>query len=69
MSFFECRAPACAASSGSVDLIVRPSRKDLGEFSVARALSADRIEQAKRDWKDGRFAMVDGDEEFIPLPD
>jgi redox-sensitive bicupin YhaK (pirin superfamily) len=38
MSYFDCRAPECSASTGSVDLIVRPSRKDLGEFSVARAL-------------------------------
>ncbi len=30
----------------------------------------DRIEQAKADWKAGRFAKVPGDsEEFIPLPD
>jgi redox-sensitive bicupin YhaK (pirin superfamily) len=29
-----------------------------------------RIEQAKRDWKEGRFPTVPGDdEEFIPLPD
>jgi hypothetical protein len=28
-----------------------------------------RIEQARRDWKDGRFPKVPGDmEEFIPLP-
>jgi redox-sensitive bicupin YhaK (pirin superfamily) len=28
-----------------------------------------RIEQAKRDWKEGRFAKVPGDEvEFVPLP-
>jgi hypothetical protein len=27
-----------------------------------------RIEQAKDDWLNGRFAMVDGDPEFIPLP-
>lgn len=40
MSFFDCAAPRCAATSGAVDLIVRPSRKDLGEFSVARALPA-----------------------------
>jgi len=40
MSFFECAVPACSASTGSVDLIVKPSRKDLGEFSVARALPA-----------------------------
>ena len=31
--------------------------------------SKDRIEQAKADWREGRFAMVPGDPEFIPLPD
>ena len=31
---------------------------------------ADRIEQAKKDWRERRFALVPGDEqEFIPLPD
>jgi redox-sensitive bicupin YhaK (pirin superfamily) len=29
----------------------------------------DRIEQAKEDWKQGRFAPVPGETEFIPLPD
>lgn len=30
----------------------------------------DRLEQAKQDWREGRFAKVSGDEiEFIPLPD
>lgn len=29
-----------------------------------------RIEQAKQDWREGRFAKVPGDEqEFIPVPD
>ncbi|MCB5424917.1 pirin family protein [Altererythrobacter sp. CC-YST694] len=32
--------------------------------------SRERIEQAKRDWKEGRFPKVPGDEvEFIPLPE
>ena len=31
--------------------------------------SRERIEQAKADWKNGRFAPVPGDSEFIPLPD
>jgi len=32
--------------------------------------SQERIEQAKRDWKEGRFPKVAGDEkEFIPLPE
>jgi hypothetical protein len=31
--------------------------------------SKERIEQAKADWRTGRFAIVPGDEtEFIPLP-
>jgi redox-sensitive bicupin YhaK (pirin superfamily) len=31
--------------------------------------SKDRIEQAKDDWRDGRFDAVPGEEEFIPLPE
>ena len=31
--------------------------------------SRERIEQAKSDWKAGRFAPVPGDAEFIPLPE
>ncbi|HEY3154025.1 MAG TPA: pirin family protein [Candidatus Binatia bacterium] len=31
--------------------------------------SRERIEQAKADWKGGRFAPVPGDSEFIPLPE
>lgn len=30
--------------------------------------SRERIEKAKDDWRDGNFAMVPGDDEFIPLP-
>lgn len=30
---------------------------------------ADRIEQAKQDWRGGRFGPVPGDDEFIPLPE
>jgi len=31
--------------------------------------SRERIEQAKDDWRDGRFGQVPGDDEFIPLPE
>jgi redox-sensitive bicupin YhaK (pirin superfamily) len=31
--------------------------------------SKERIEQAKADWKQGRFATVPGETEFIPLPE
>lgn len=30
--------------------------------------SPERIERAKGDWREGRFAKVPGDDEFIPLP-
>lgn len=31
--------------------------------------SKERIEQAKADWKEGRFGKIAGDAEFIPLPE
>jgi redox-sensitive bicupin YhaK (pirin superfamily) len=31
--------------------------------------SRERIEQAKADWREGRFAAVPGESEFIPLPE
>ncbi|MDJ0588381.1 MAG: pirin family protein [Pleurocapsa sp. MO_226.B13] len=31
--------------------------------------SPERIEQAKKDWQQGKFAKVPGETEFIPLPD
>jgi hypothetical protein len=31
--------------------------------------SRERIEQAKSDWRDGRFAPVPGETESIPLPE
>ena len=31
--------------------------------------SKERIDQAKLDWREGRFGSVPGDDEFIPLPD
>lgn len=31
--------------------------------------SKDRIEQAKEDWREGRFAQVPGETDFYPLPD
>jgi redox-sensitive bicupin YhaK (pirin superfamily) len=31
--------------------------------------STERIEQAKADWREGRFPQVPGEAEFIPLPE
>jgi hypothetical protein len=28
-----------------------------------------RVEQAKQDWRDGKFPEVPGETEFIPLPE
>jgi hypothetical protein len=33
------------------------------------ASSPERLEKARDDWKNGRFTMVPGDDEFIPLPE
>jgi hypothetical protein len=33
------------------------------------ASSPERLQKARDDWKNGRFAMVPGDDEFIPLPE
>jgi redox-sensitive bicupin YhaK (pirin superfamily) len=33
------------------------------------APTKERIEQAKDDWKSGRFGRIEGDDEFIPLPE
>jgi len=33
------------------------------------AAIVERIEQAKQDWKTGRFAPVPNEHEFIPLPE
>ena len=31
--------------------------------------SKSRIQQAKSDWRDGRFDGIEGESEFIPLPE
>jgi len=31
--------------------------------------SKERIDQAKADWKEGRFGKIEGDDDFIPLPE
>jgi len=39
-------------------------------FANPQLLSKARIGEAKRNWQDGRFPTVPGDEaEFIPLPE
>jgi len=40
VSYQEANAPICERSTGTVDLMIRPKEKDLGEFSVRRVLPA-----------------------------
>jgi redox-sensitive bicupin YhaK (pirin superfamily) len=40
MSFQEAVEPVCTESQGSVELIIEPQEKDLGEFTVRRVLPA-----------------------------
>ena len=56
------RAPRIALIGGA-----RPGRRHIYWNFVSSRKA--RIEQACRDWQDGRFPKVPGDtEEFIPLP-
>ena len=59
-----------AASSESKVMVV--GGETIGERTVwwnFVSSSKERIEQAKADWQEKRFAAVPDDEEFIPLPD
>jgi redox-sensitive bicupin YhaK (pirin superfamily) len=40
VSYQEANAPVCERSTGTVDLMIHPKEKDLGEFSVRRVLPA-----------------------------
>jgi redox-sensitive bicupin YhaK (pirin superfamily) len=40
MSYVEADAPECLRSAGTVELVIRPKEKDLGEFTVRRVLPA-----------------------------
>lgn len=84
MSWTQANNPVCTrcASTPAIETIIEARKRDLGGFTVGRLLpssarrlvgpfissSIERIEQAKRDWKEGRFPKVPGEREFIPLP-
>ena len=64
-------SPAIHANEASRVMILGGAKID-GERHIwwnFVSSSEARIEQAKRDWKEGRFAKVPGDDEFIPLPE
>lgn len=67
--FRDGSAPRIVASEDSRVMIVGGA--NLGKRHIwwnFVSTSKARIEQAKTDWKEGRFGKVEGDDEFIPLP-
>ena len=52
----------------STEFIGEPLGQRYMEWNFV-ATTRERIEQAKADWREGRFEPVPGETEFIPLPD
>ena len=68
--FREGASPEIKAPDGAKLMLL--GGEPLGEREIwwnFVASSPERMEQAKRDWKEGRFANVPGEVEFIPLPE
>jgi redox-sensitive bicupin YhaK (pirin superfamily) len=63
------RSFEAAADSRVILLGGEPLGSDRTVYWNFVASSKARIEQAKDDWRNGRFDRVPGDDEFIPLPD
>lgn len=64
-------APTVTATSAARLIVIggEPLGSDRHVWWNFSSSSPERLEQAKRDWSDGRFASIPGDdEEFIPLP-
>ncbi|HEY0105596.1 MAG TPA: pirin-like C-terminal cupin domain-containing protein, partial [Rhizomicrobium sp.] len=72
MIVFEANEPARITAQGDARVMLLGGAPLDGERHVwwnFVASSKERIEQAKRDWTDGRFGKIPGDDvEFIPLP-
>ncbi len=67
-----CPGKPIALRAGAASRVMVIGGDTLGERQVFWNFVSDskeRIEQAKQDWRDGNFAMVPGDDEFIPLPE
>ncbi|MGE0798727.1 MAG: pirin family protein [Lautropia sp.] len=71
MLLFEPAAPVRIEAIGAAHLVMlggAPIDAPRHLWWNFAASSAERIEQAKRDWTAFRWPMVTGDDEFIPLP-
>ena len=62
MSYYAANEPKCTGSAGSIELIIDPEEKDLGELTVRRALPSKERKMA------GPFIFFDhmGPAEFPP---
>ncbi len=63
-------APSLTASADSRVMVI--GGEPLGQRHIwwnFVSSSKERIERAKQDWRDGRLGKVEGDDEFIPLPE
>ncbi|MDQ3799269.1 MAG: pirin family protein [Acidobacteriota bacterium] len=60
-----------AAEAGARFMIIGGARLEKPRYMWWNFVSSspDRIEAAKEDWREGRFAMIPGETEFIPLPE
>jgi len=72
MVLFEAGAEASLAATGRATVMLLGGAPLDGPRHIwwnFVSSSAERIERAKADWREGRFAAVPGDDERIPLPD
>jgi redox-sensitive bicupin YhaK (pirin superfamily) len=67
----EAIVEAAADASNAHFMIIGGARLEKPRFMWWNFVSSsrDRIEQAKKDWREGNFPMIPGETEFIPLPD
>jgi len=72
LSVLESRASAVLQAGTAARVMICGGAALAGERTVWWNFvhsSRERIDQAKRDWREGRFAEVPGETDFIPLPD
>lgn len=64
-----CEISIKASQDSRIALIGGEPLGDRHLFWNLVSTSKERVEQAKQDWKEGRFEKVPGETEFIPLPE
>jgi redox-sensitive bicupin YhaK (pirin superfamily) len=72
MVVFEAEKEALLKAEGAAKfMIIGGARLEKPRFMWWNFVSSsrERIEQAKKDWREGNFKMIPGETEFIPLPE